>query len=219
MAKSVYSLVLMDEVIAAIDEMAYRQNTSRSNLINQILAEHVSLSTPEKRMRDIFSSLEQFMDETFQIQTQPSDAMLSIRSPLRYKYKPTIRYQVELYRNPGAAIGKLKVSFRTQNAALIHAIDEFFRFWIFLETRNLSRWYPEGIHYECEPGRFTRELQLPPDIGQITSEDLGNRIASYVRFLDYMIKLYFAEMDSVPDMVHFLEKQYMIHQQQTPIIL
>lgn len=45
MGKSVYSLVLMDEVVDAIDQMAYRNNTSRSNLINQILAEHVSLAT------------------------------------------------------------------------------------------------------------------------------------------------------------------------------
>ena len=31
--KSVYSLVLMDEVIKAVDEQAYRLGTSRSNLI------------------------------------------------------------------------------------------------------------------------------------------------------------------------------------------
>ena len=37
MKKSVYSLVLMDDVVNAIDDMAYQMNTSRSNLINQIL--------------------------------------------------------------------------------------------------------------------------------------------------------------------------------------
>ena len=36
MKKSVYSLVLMDDVVKAIDDMAYKLNTSRSNLINQI---------------------------------------------------------------------------------------------------------------------------------------------------------------------------------------
>ena len=40
MNKSVYSLVLADEVVEAIDRMAYSMNTSRSNLINQILADH-----------------------------------------------------------------------------------------------------------------------------------------------------------------------------------
>ena len=38
MKKSVYSLVLADDVIEAIDNLAYQMNTSRSNLINQILA-------------------------------------------------------------------------------------------------------------------------------------------------------------------------------------
>lgn len=46
--KSVYSLVLADDVVEAIDRLAYSMNTSRSNLINQILAERVQLLTPEK---------------------------------------------------------------------------------------------------------------------------------------------------------------------------
>ena len=43
----------MDDVIRAVDEQAYRLGTSRSNLINQILAEHLSCVTPEMR-RHIF---------------------------------------------------------------------------------------------------------------------------------------------------------------------
>lgn len=38
MSKSVYSLVLGDEVVAQIDRAAYALGTSRSNLINQVLA-------------------------------------------------------------------------------------------------------------------------------------------------------------------------------------
>lgn len=68
MKKSVYSLVLMDDVVNAIDDMAYQMNTSRSNLINQILAEHVSYITPEMRMKDIFDCVRTMMDNHFQIQ-------------------------------------------------------------------------------------------------------------------------------------------------------
>lgn len=91
MKKSVYSLVLMDDIVEAVDRVAYSQNTSRSNLINQILAEYLSLMTPEKRMRQVFEQMEQLFDGggCFQIQTQPSDAMLSVRSALSFKYKPT----------------------------------------------------------------------------------------------------------------------------------
>ena len=96
MKKSVYSLVLMDDVVKAIDDMAYKLNTSRSNLINQILAEHVSFKTPESLIKDVFDCMRTIMDNHFQIQGQSSNAMLFIKSPLRYKYKPTIRYRIEL---------------------------------------------------------------------------------------------------------------------------
>ena len=41
MKRNAYSLILMDDVVAAVDRLAAQQGTSRSNLINQILAEHV----------------------------------------------------------------------------------------------------------------------------------------------------------------------------------
>ena len=208
MSKSVYSLVLTDEVVEEIDRMAYQMNTSRSNLINQILAERVSFSTPEMQMRDIFASLERLMDETFQIQEQPSEAMLSIRSRLRYKYKPTIRYRVELYRDPGDRVGSLRVSFRTQNSALIEALDEFFRIWILLENHYLASVVPQGIPRECAKGQFTRELMRPPNRENLTSEELGNAIADYIRLLDSLIKIYFAGLDTPEETTAMLEEQY-----------
>lgn len=195
MKKSVYSLVLMDDVVRAVDDLACRMGTSRSNLINQILAEHVSLSTPEKRMKNIFSSLEELMDETFQIQNQPASSMLSIRSPLRYKYKPTIRYSLELYAAPQDAVGKLRVSLRTQNAQLMQSLTEFFQIWATLENHYLHRYYPQGIPWETADGKFSRELMFPPGKDEVTSEELGNTIASYIQMLDAMIKTYFAALD------------------------
>ena len=56
--KSLYSLMLMDDVVREIDRLALQQNTNRSNFINQILAEYVSLMTPEKRIGNIFKNIE-----------------------------------------------------------------------------------------------------------------------------------------------------------------
>ena len=61
-SKSVYSLVLSDDVVAAVDRAAYGLDTSRSNLINQLLADYVSFITPEKRRKDIFDSLASVLD-------------------------------------------------------------------------------------------------------------------------------------------------------------
>ena len=130
MKKSVYSLVLSDDVIEAIDRLAYSKGTSRSAMINGILAEAVSYTTPEKRMNDIFGAIESLMgSSSFQIQPQPSDAMLSIRSALKYKYKPVIRYGLELYRSFDKTIGQLRVSFRTQSESLKSDLTEFLKLW------------------------------------------------------------------------------------------
>ena len=126
MNKSVYSLVLSDEVIAAVDRAAYRAGMSRSAFINGVLAEAVSYTTPEKRMSEIFSEIEQLMNgDIFRIMPRPSDSALAIRSALQYKYKPVIRYGIELYRSFDNSIGKLKVSLRTQSESLIGEFERF----------------------------------------------------------------------------------------------
>ena len=57
MGKSVYSLVLMDDIVAAVDRLAYQEGTSRSNMVNRILAEYVQMDTPENRIRTIFDAV------------------------------------------------------------------------------------------------------------------------------------------------------------------
>ena len=209
MKKSVYSLVLSDDVVEAIDELAYRMNTSRSNLINQILAERVSCVTPEKRMRSIFDCIREVMDSQFQIQAQGSDAMLSMRSPLRYKYKPTIRYRVELFRDPEDVFGKLSVSFRTQSMQLINALESFFKIWIALERQYIGKFFRDGIYYEYENGRFVRGFKLPEQLEKPDSDDLGGAIGEYIQSIDMLIKFYFANIDSPGDtLICEMEKKY-----------
>ena len=137
MKKSVYSLVLMDDVIKAVDRQAYRLGTSRSNLINQILAEHLSCVTPEMRMRDIFASLSELMSSSFQIQQQRSASLMTLKTALDYKYRPTISYKVELERAPDDKLGTLRVQIRTQSGSLIALINRFFVYRAKLETALL----------------------------------------------------------------------------------
>ena len=61
MKKTLYSLMLNDEVVREVDALAHRMSTNRSNLINQILAEYVRYTTPEMRMHAIFEEMERLM--------------------------------------------------------------------------------------------------------------------------------------------------------------
>ena len=58
MKKAMYSLMLSEKVVEEIDRLAEKEGTNRSNLVNQILAEYVSVITPEKRISDIFDKIE-----------------------------------------------------------------------------------------------------------------------------------------------------------------
>ena len=117
MSKSVYSVVLMDDVVDAVDRLAYEAGTNRSNMINRILAEYVQLATPEQRMQDIFSSIMDAVSgqNALQLMLNASDAMLSMRSAIHYKYNPSMRYVVELYPHSNEELGEVRAGLRTQN--------------------------------------------------------------------------------------------------------
>ena len=61
MSNSVYSIVLDDEIINQIDILSNRQGTSRSNMINRILARHVSVPTAETMVNDVFKYIDEFI--------------------------------------------------------------------------------------------------------------------------------------------------------------
>ena len=131
-----YSLILAEKVIDEIDRLAASENTNRSNLINQILAEYVSVTTPEKRIAQIFDEMENLFKSAADLPVyhQQHDNTLSIKSALCYRYRPTIRYEVELFRTAeNGAFGQLKVNFRTQSPELLTMLTDFFSLWRRLE--------------------------------------------------------------------------------------
>ena len=77
--KSIYSLVLSDSVVEAVDVMARGAGLSRSAMINQILAERVAYTTPEMRLRDILAALQSSMNGEFYLMEQSSGSTISCR--------------------------------------------------------------------------------------------------------------------------------------------
>ncbi|MBP5581682.1 MAG: hypothetical protein J6X85_07865 [Ruminococcus sp.] len=205
MKKSVYSLVLMDDVIKAVDQQAYRMGTSRSNLINQILAEHLSCVTPEMRMREIFGQVAELVSSSFRVQEQRSPSLMTVRTALEYKYRPTINYKVELERAPAEYLGTLRVSIRTQSAALIDMFHSFFAYRAKLENAYLSRMGIDGYSCEIGEGSFARKLI---NTHTLDPEQAGAAIGEYIKDLDRAVKTYFASPNEFRDSASVLEKSY-----------
>lgn len=214
MKKTVYSLVLSENVVAEIDRLAYHKGTNRSNMINQILAEYVSYTTPEKRMQDTFHRLEVLLDgrDSFHVQLGTSDSMMSLRSALDYKYNPTVRYSVELYRSitPEGVIGELRVALRTQSSSLLLYLMQFFKLW----NRVEENVFGGPVHCRVEDGgKYVRQLQLhtltqggqPVEPG---SESLGDLIAAYIRTFDAALKAYFYNLNHPNEAVAEVQQLY-----------
>ena len=190
MNKNIYSLVLSEDVVAAVDRLAYSMHTNRSNMVNQILAEYVSYVTPEKRMQQIFERLDDILSggNIFQALTQPSASVFQLRSSLAYKYNPTVKYNVEIYRQAGRSVGELKVSLRTQNGTLGLYLIQFFKLWSKIEHS-----YRISAESSVEDGKFVKKLIIDSDIPD--ADTLAEAIYDYINVFDKAMKTFFYRIE------------------------
>ncbi len=211
MGKSMYSIILSDEVVDAVDSAAYKYGVSRSGLIDRILAGYLSCPIPEIRIEDTLSQMEKILSglENFHLNYRPHCSVFSVQSALRYRYKPTVRYALELYRQAGDSIGELRVSLRTQNRSLICALTDFFSIWDGIENRFIGSRFP-GSRVPCSlsDGKYVRQLAMPAEKADRTNEKVADAISSYICELDAMLKLYFECAGTTPDTAGELARRY-----------
>lgn len=211
--KTLYSLMLNDEVVREVDALAHRLGTNRSALINQILAEYVDLTTPERRINEVLSAIEQMMIPSRELVPffAPNSFSMSLKSSLEYKYRPTVKYEVELYRGGEDSIGELSVVFRTQSAALIEGMTSFFRLWKRIEDAHLRPATGAEVSYALYDGKFVRSLCAPDR--DCTAEELAGALSEYIKLFDKLMKQYLCgRLDA-----HEVEAAYFSHMRSAPI--
>ena len=64
----------------------------------RILSEYVSVPTPERRINDIFEAIEALVSPSRELVPffAPNSQSMSLKSSLAYKYRPTVKYEVDL---------------------------------------------------------------------------------------------------------------------------
>ena len=187
MKKAVYSLVLSEDVVRAVDALAYREGSNRSALIDRILAEYMSFVTPEMRVKEVLDKLSALLSASGVLIGEPSASVLPFRSSLAYKYNPTVRYGVELYRD-GDALGALKASLRTQNSALLALMRGFYSAFSEVEEDMIG-----NVQYYVEDDKYMRVLRFKShNASSYTSSDVADFISRYVDTFDRALKAYFA---------------------------
>lgn len=177
--KSVYSLVLSDEVIEAVDRAAFKLGVSRSQYINDILAESVGIDTERKLIQDIFDRINLALDgmTNFRVQ-RGGQTGLDFLSSLKYKYSPKVTYSVALYDDNGLK-GDLKIALRTTNPLLLEITAQFFNDFMAIEKE-----YNPLSQYAVVGGKIIRKLNFSENA------DISKQITDYVHCLDRLFNDY-----------------------------
>ena len=170
-------------------------------------------TTPERRINDVLSTIEQLLSPSRELVPffAPNSFTMSLKSSLEYKYRPTVKYEVELYRSGEESIGELTVVFRTQSAALIQAMTAFFRLWKRIEDTHLAPLTGARIEYALYDGKFLRSIAVPDR--DCTPEELAGALSEYIQLFDKLMKGYLGgRLDA-----HEVEAAYYAHMTQAKI--
>jgi len=208
MSKSLYSLILNDDVVALVDRLASYNGLSRSSMVEKLLADAVEYETPEIRATSIFDEIQRIINESRNMRYLPqsSQYMASIVSALDYRYNPAIKYSFELFPQSDH-LGQLRVTLRTQNEILINYITDFYRYYIYLEKTYYN---PNCIHL-FDGMKFTRLFDFPTT--QITTKELAEKLTKYVNDFDKLINIYFNNLQNQNLALAKVKEEFLIEKQ------
>ncbi|MBE6819321.1 MAG: hypothetical protein E7517_09275 [Ruminococcaceae bacterium] len=215
MAKKLYSLMLNDRVVAAVDSEAHRLGTNRSALIDSVLAEYFGVPTTQKMVSDIFREMDALLSDSADLIPffAPNSGTFFVKSALAYKYRPTLKYELVFDTSNSNKLGDLSVNFRTQSGALLQELERFFRVWAQVESEILEGTGAE-IHYSLFPNRFTRSITLAQG-NDYAAQQIAEAVSAYVNLLDASLKAFInAQKDE-----DALKRDYLNYLKTTKIIL
>lgn len=212
MSKTMYSLILTDDVIKRIDRMAYEQGISRSQMIDHLLAKEVGLSTPEQQTRTIVRRTADRMSErlpALQLHLRSDLGSMEVATYVKFKYNPSIKYSFDILDDHGSPIGILKISSRSTSSDLRNHLEAFLQLLSRIDQQYMRLFLIPATSVDLEALRFQRTLGLPR-LFQNTSdpEIIAERLSNYITLIDRTIQYYFDALWS-PTLAIEIENEYL----------
>ncbi len=190
MKKSVYSLMLFDEIVEKIDQTAYENFTNRSQLINDILADYLGLMTPEQKIQVILEQLDRNFSSSLSVNQINRNTSIQFGKSLKYKYRPKVKYSYEFAGAGGKKYAVLKISSRTKSSELNDRFIDFFKRIDELELRNdfHSGTLPENESNHKFVREFRRDGSVSRDVNTVS-----RFLTNYLKMVDQAMNLYFSD--------------------------
>lgn len=196
MSKQIYSLVLSEQVIEKVDREALIRGGNRSQIINDILCKSFGVWTPDLKMNRVMDLMSETLREleTLQMVSATHGNTLQLRTTVSYKYKPKLKYVIEMSGKSHPVMANLKVYSRTTSEPFLQCLVMFFGYLSdFEETVFGSIGHREvsSTGYTYEDNRFIKQFMCDWTTTDVEAEAIAGYLTSYIQFLDEGLKLFF----------------------------
>lgn len=182
MTKNIYSLLLSENSVRAIDKIAAKRNMSRSAVIDEILSRYTGTENSDNFFREIWSETESLFSraETMKFVNNAQTNMAQVITSLPYKYNPKVRYTLELSDEPDV-LCYVTLNTRTQNPLLSAVFGTFYARLAQLEDK-----YLDNVSAKMLDGKYVSVLH-----GQLSrTHETSLQITEYILTLDGMLRAF-----------------------------
>jgi len=186
---------VLDSVMRRLQVMSNEKDVPVDDLINQALGDFLSFHETGVNLFDIINSIENHLASAKHFVTDVDlyNYAISVKSPIRYVYRPELKYQITVSQSDSISIGKMSVALRTNDIDTSRRFMAFVNLWIGLEEKYISS--REQIEYISYAGYFGRKVYLPASDRHISGQAIGEAISDYISAFDQLLKYYFARTE------------------------
>ena len=196
---------ILDGMMRRLQMMSNDRDVPVNDLIDRALGDLLSFHETGINLFDVLGSIENHLTvaKHFMTDVDLYNYAISVKSPIRYVYRPELKYKITISQNDRVSIGKMSVTLRSNDINTLRCFLAFVNLWIELEGKYISP--RERIEYACDAGYFERKVYLPVNVRQVNGQAVGETISDYISVFDELLKRYFAKPESgAPE----IEKMY-----------
>jgi len=152
----------LGEMMGELQRIAFERDSAVSDVISEAVGEFLYSRKIGTKIFDVLNSIEQNMSgiRHFAVNTDLGRHIISIKSPLRYTYRPELKYEVRISLDSRRTVGQMTVRLRTHDINTLKSFAEFLNFWIELETKYIALKVGQQIAYTVDTGYFSRAISI-----------------------------------------------------------
>ena len=200
MGGRIYSIIVEDDLMEQVDRVAYGKGMSRSQIINEMIAEYLNLVTPEYKINQVMEHIAKRIHIMNEIQyvSESKGNSIQCRATVAYKYNPKIRYMLELSGKDMNKMATLNIISRTQNAefythllkffSIVETIEEF-------EQVGFRRYSIKSSPFQTEGNRIIRDFYYDWMHEDLSIEEISNFLSNYIEMLNHSMNAYFNQLN------------------------